>query len=176
MDYIATLIHADGQPRSCIDLRRGVYPAMGSSVQASDVFQGSEEGAKFGISSDSRGSALEGADKQALLRMDTEIRTLNADIAKAERINDETALRQLNKEKEYCLNYLRSNKNLHGMARASGNEVQNARKAVAIAVSRAIKSLRKDLPELARHLDMSVTTGKDCVYRQEPGIKWTVTF
>jgi hypothetical protein len=50
---------------------------------------------------------------------------------------------------------------------------QRDRKSVSIAIRRTIVRLEKHHPELAKHLDVTIKTGKYCLYDPKPIVKWT---
>jgi len=49
---------------------------------------------------------------------------------------------------------------------------EKARKRVSVAIARAISDLEMEHPALARHLDNSIHTGKDCRYAPEAEVRW----
>jgi hypothetical protein len=51
---------------------------------------------------------------------------------------------------------------------------EKARKRVSNGIARAIADLEAEHPALARHLDNSIHTGKDCRYTPETEIKWSL--
>jgi hypothetical protein len=50
--------------------------------------------------------------------------------------------------------------------------VERARKAVAMRITTALRSIGQVHPVLARHLDLAVATGRFCVYRPEHPVIW----
>ena len=53
-----------------------------------------------------------------------------------------------------------------------GDQVERARKAVAMRIGTALKAIEGGHPELARHLRNSVSTGRYCSYLPDPDVSW----
>ncbi len=60
----------------------------------------------------------------------------------------------------------------HGHGSRFCNRADRDRKSVSMAIARAINDLAQDHPALARHLDNSIRTGKECTYVPETEVKW----
>ena len=54
------------------------------------------------------------------------------------------------------------------------NQLERNRKSVSLAIARAIEDLKNEHPALARHLDNSIQTGKECSYNPETHVPWTL--
>jgi hypothetical protein len=83
---------------------------------------------------------------------------------------DELALRK-EEEIEKVREYLRG-ASYRGHLKKFGGPSENARKRVSIAIARAIADLEEEHPALARHLDNSIHTGKECRYVPDREVQW----
>jgi hypothetical protein len=61
-----------------------------------------------------------------------------------------------------------------GHQKRFSDPTEKARKRVSNGIARAIADLEAEHPALARHLDNSIHTGKDCRYNPEAEIKWSL--
>jgi hypothetical protein len=76
-------------------------------------------------------------------------------------------------EIEKVEDYLRESRFGNHNARFSGRADRD-RKSVSVAIARAIENICKDHHGLARHLDNSIRTGKECRYDPETETKWVL--
>ena len=74
---------------------------------------------------------------------------------------------EINKVQEYL-----NKGSFRGHQKRFSDPSEKARKRVSVAIARAIADVEAEHPVLARHLDNSIHTGKDCRYTPETEIKW----
>jgi hypothetical protein len=79
---------------------------------------------------------------------------------------------QLKAERDFIAAELGAALGLGGRARATGDRVERARKAVTMRVGTALKAIEGVHPDLARHLRLAVATGRFCSYRPEQPVTW----
>ncbi|TCO49445.1 AAA ATPase-like protein [Kribbella antiqua] len=111
------------------------------------------------------GPVLDGEARAAYKRRLTELET---DIAEA----DDELASTLTEERDFLVHELAAAYGLGGRARTTGDPAERARKAVAMRIATAIKAIREVHPQLARHLELAVSTGRFCVYRPEEAVTW----
>lgn len=98
---------------------------------------------------------------------------LDEDRAEAQDRHDLGHLARLDVEREALLTELRTAAGLGGRTRGLGADpAERARKAVTSRIRDAIRRISAVLPELAAHLDRSVTTGTTCCYRPAEPVTW----
>jgi tetratricopeptide (TPR) repeat protein len=115
------------------------------------------------------GPVLDGAARAAYKRRLTELET---DIAEAEQDGESQLAGTLTDERDFLVHELAAAYGLGGRARTTGDPAERARKAVAMRIATAIKAIREVHPQLARHLELAVSTGRFCVYRPEEAVTW----
>jgi hypothetical protein len=114
-------------------------------------------------------------DEQARVELRERVQTLDERIAAAEQAGAVQAAERAAEEREALLRELRAATGLGGRRRALADPAERARKAVSGRIRESIDKLRGVLPELARHLDASITTGTFCCYAPEPPTVWRTT-
>lgn len=97
---------------------------------------------------------------------------LEADIAEAEEHRDLARASALGEERDMLAAELGRSLGLGGRKRLAGDQVERARKAVAMRITTALRAIGEVHPGLARHLRASVATGRFCVYRPEEPVTW----
>ena len=60
--------------------------------------------------------------------------------------------------------------------RRAGDPAEKARSAVTARIRAAMTKIREVHPELGRHLEHSIHTGRFCSYQPDPPITWDVIF
>ena len=113
-------------------------------------------------------AAARAAYKQRLLDLEDEIDT-------AARDSDLGRLASLQAERDFLAAELGAALGLGGRPRLSGDQVERARKAVAMRIGTALKGIEAGLPVLAQHLRNSVSTGRFCRYLPDQDISWQLT-
>jgi 7-cyano-7-deazaguanine synthase in queuosine biosynthesis len=111
-------------------------------------------------------------DRRSIKDCERRLNELEVEIGAAASPEDALAAKQ---EAAGVEKHLKSVKGLGGNPRKETDENEQARKAVAAAVTRAMNhiSKKKHMP-LWRHLKQYVVTGHDCVYRPDPPVTWTI--
>lgn len=109
-------------------------------------------------------------DERARADIRARLRALERSIADAEESGlDAESLRQ---EQRAILHELRAATGLGRRRRRLGDSAERARKAVSGRIRESIEKIRGPLPELARHLDESISTGSFCAYRPARPTTW----
>ncbi len=111
-------------------------------------------------------------DVTARRRYEERVRELQADLEEAEAFNDAARAGRLQAELDAIVDHLTAAMGLGGRARATGGSAERARSAVTQRIRSTIRRLRAEHPALARHLEVSVTTGSYCCYRPERTVEW----
>lgn len=75
-------------------------------------------------------------------------------------------------ERAALLAQLRSAVGLHGRSRRLGDDAERARKAVTGRIRAALRRLEDHHPELANHLNATISTGLTCTYRPPTKVSW----
>lgn len=97
---------------------------------------------------------------------------IEAELSDAEVRHDLGRIEALQAEREALLSELGAATGLGGRSRRLGDPGERARKAVSARIRDSVKRIRELHPELAEHLDASVTTGLSCSYRPTPARSW----
>jgi pimeloyl-ACP methyl ester carboxylesterase len=111
-------------------------------------------------------------DERARLELRNRLRRLEEIIERAEAADDAAAARGAADERDALLRELRVTTGLGGRRRALVDPVERARKAVSGRIRGSIEKIRAALPDLARHLDQSITTGSFCRYAPPHPTRW----
>ena len=88
---------------------------------------------------------------------------------------DEARVARLEHERDLLVTEITRAYGLGGRRRAAGDPVERARKAVGMRIATAIRAIAATDPELARHLDRSIVTGRYCSYQPETDTRWRVS-
>jgi pimeloyl-ACP methyl ester carboxylesterase len=111
-------------------------------------------------------------DERARVEIQNRVRRLDQAIAEAEASGDGAAAERSRDERSALLREVRAATGLGGRRRALVDPAERARKAVSGRIRESIEKIRAALPELAQHLDESVTTGSFCVYSPLRATHW----
>lgn len=147
---LATLLGRPGVPVPAVEL----IAARGSTVVETDL-----------------GEVLDAKARDELRRRYLE---LEAEIGKAESEGSPTRLDSLVDERLAIAAALGEAYGLSGRARLAHDPAERARKAVARRIGTAIDAVERVHPALARHLRLTVRTGRVCRYEPEQPVEWTV--
>jgi hypothetical protein len=101
-------------------------------------------------------------DRQEKLRGEMEASRANGEVERAE-----AALEDLEKIEQFLRKYRFGNHHAGFI-----NQAERNRKSVKAAITRAILSIEKVHPTLARHLENSIETGSQCRYQPEKEVSW----
>lgn len=111
-------------------------------------------------------------DHQARTAYQARLRELEEDIGAAVSDADLGRVSTLTAERDFLLAELAGALGLSGRDRVMGDPAERARKAVTMRIATAQKAIAETHPELARHLHLSVSTGRFCCYRPERPVAW----
>jgi hypothetical protein len=124
-------------------------------------------------SSRGTGDAGPQLDREALRQYRQRLVDLEDDLAEADQNHDRERASQLATERDAVIAELTRATGLGGRTRRAGSSIERARLNVTRTIRHAITLLDEVLPELAAHLDQSVTTGNHCCYQPSHEISWT---
>lgn len=93
---------------------------------------------------------------------------IDDDIEDARRMNDPERAELAERDRAYLVAELRRAVGLGGRGREVGAGAERARTSVARSIRYALEQLSEVQPELASHLDRSITTGMYCRYERDP--------
>lgn len=96
---------------------------------------------------------------------------LEEDLAQLQEDGEEALVIEKEQEIKKVREYLRK-ASFQGRIKQFAAPSEKARKRISVAISRAIGDLEKEHPALARHLDNSIRTGKQCTYAPETAVHW----
>jgi pimeloyl-ACP methyl ester carboxylesterase len=111
-------------------------------------------------------------DERARATIRDRVRELEEIISRAEAAGDVSAGERSAEERDALLRQLRAATGLGGRRRSLGDRADRARKAVTGRIRESIEKIRGALPELAHHLDASITTGSACRYAPRNPTRW----
>lgn len=99
---------------------------------------------------------------------------LDGDLVEADAFGDLGRAERLREEQRFVAAELSAALGLGGRARTTGDPAERARTAIANRLRTALRVVADAHPELGRHLDRSIRTGRFCVYRPEHPASWRV--
>jgi len=111
-------------------------------------------------------------DRQAPKQYRTRLADLDQELADAEAKHDTAREAKLGAEREALLSELAHATGLGGLARRIGSPAEKARLNVTRTLGHAVKQLADVAPQLAAHLDESITTGASCCYEPRTDVAW----
>lgn len=97
---------------------------------------------------------------------------LNCELEAAKRNHDDARIDSIKEEINALAGQIRSATGLGGKTRRCANDVDRARRRVTMAISRSIKKLEAQLPNLAIHLYSNLQLGRFMSYRPETAAEW----
>lgn len=118
------------------------------------------------------GGAGERLDARARAAYRQRLANLEEELAEAEGYADLGRVTALREERRFLADELAGALGLGGRRRTVGDPTERARKAVAMRIRTAIRVIEEVHPDLARHLERSVSTGRFCSYRPETAVTW----
>ncbi|WP_161962401.1 ATP-binding protein [Nocardioides speluncae] len=143
----------------------------GVEVHALDLVEAAGGPARDEAGADT-GPQLDAAARAAYQRR---LRELEDEIEEAARDHDRGRLERLDDEKSFLVAELSAALGLGGRVRVTGDRAERARKAVTMRIATASRAIGRVHPELARHLAVSVTTGRYCCYRPDQDVDWQLS-
>jgi hypothetical protein len=138
----------------------------GAPVHVFDLVAAAEGRSRVAEGEQSRnlGEVIDG---RARAEYEQRIRDLTSDIEEAEANHDDARAAARDAEREMLLTQLAGALGLGGRARREDGDAERARKAVGMRLRDTIRRIEQELPELGRHLRLSVHTGMYCTYMPE---------
>jgi hypothetical protein len=120
-------------------------------------------------------SAGETLDATARRQYEERVRELQGEIDEAEDHHDTGRAERAREELDVIVDHLTSALGLGGTARPQAATAERARSAVAHRLRSTIRRIASVHPPLARHLEVSVSSGTYCCYRPERDVVWRTT-
>jgi hypothetical protein len=111
-------------------------------------------------------------DERARTEIRSRLRQLEEVLTRAEAAGNVNAAERAASERDALLRELRVATGLGGRRRSLDDPGERARKAVTGRIRDSIEKIRLSLPDLARHLDESITTGSSCSYVPPAPTRW----
>jgi hypothetical protein len=118
------------------------------------------------------GSAGEKSDREALAAYHAKLVELRVELQEAKDNNDPGAQERIQEEIESYTHEIRQAHGLGGRLRKSSDDRERVRKAVGIAVKRAIKEIAQYDKQLAEHLSAHLICGQNPRYAPDKGAQW----
>jgi hypothetical protein len=114
-------------------------------------------------------------DSKATRAYKQRLEELEDDLNEAATMADEGRVARLENERDLLVAEITHAYGLGGRPRTVGDPVERARKAVGMRITTAIRAIAAADPDLARHLDRSIVTGRFCSYQPETDTRWRVS-
>jgi len=111
-------------------------------------------------------------DERVIKEYKERLAELKDDLKQAERSHDEEEKKRLESEIFVIEKVWKSATGLFNHSRRFPNVVENSRRAVANAITRSIKIIKKQHEPLAEHFARFIDTGKYCSYKPDKDIPW----
>jgi hypothetical protein len=99
---------------------------------------------------------------------------LEDDLNEAATMADVGRVARLEHERDTLVTEITRAYGLGGRPRTVGDPAERARKAIGMRIATAIRAVAATNPDLARHLDRSISTGRYCSYQPETDTMWRV--
>jgi pimeloyl-ACP methyl ester carboxylesterase len=144
---LSVLLSRPGQELSAVQLMEGVDRVIGST--ASPIL-----------------------DERARVEIQKRLQQLAGTIGEEEQSGNVVLAERARAERDALLHELRVATGLGGRRRKLADPAERARKAVSGRIRESIEKLRALLPELAQHLDGTITTGSFCAYSPAHPMHW----
>jgi hypothetical protein len=119
------------------------------------------------------GAAGPKLDKQAIREYQERISEIDGDLTKAEADHDLARVERLSKEREELYMEISGAMGLRGKERVTASDRENIRKAVSVAIHRAVRAIEKEHGPLGQHLGNSLKIGEYLSYRPDLPASWT---
>lgn len=131
-----------------------------------------DERQEHGLSSGALQDSAPILDEETHRNYERRYRELQDEQVEAEALNDEAMQQRVSAESEALEKELGASLGLGGRDRKLGDIPEKARKAVCIAISRALKGIERGHKAAWLHLGNSIRTGMHCSYQPESAIPW----
>jgi tetratricopeptide (TPR) repeat protein len=100
---------------------------------------------------------------------------LEDDLNEATAMADDGRVARLEHERDLLVTEITRAYGLQGRVRTVGDPAERARKAIGMRIATAIRAIAATDPDLARHLERSIVTGRYCSYQPETDTTWRVS-
>jgi hypothetical protein len=160
---VATVRHSKG----VVDIAR-LLERPGQEIHVLDLMGSSAVAAGAG----GAGPVIDETARRAYKRR---LDDLEAELDEATAMADDVRAGRLAHERDALVAELARAFGLGGRTRAAGDPVERARKAVGMRIATAIRAIASAHPDLGRHLDRSIVTGRYCSYQPEADTRWQVS-
>lgn len=111
-------------------------------------------------------------DKQARAAYKQRLADLDEEIEAAAAAHDDGRTARYRAERDTLIDALAAAYGLGGRVRRLGDPAERARTAVTARIRDTLRRIDRAHPALGSHLRESVSTGRSCVYRPEPPVRW----
>ena len=167
--YIATLLERPGKLVSAFELRRSVGATMHSRTQELD-----KHNDNVTISNAPSNLRVDPDEEETLGNYKSRLGELKRDIGEAEEQYNETLKKELVEQREWIFGEIRRITGNKGKSRSVNPDEEKARKAVLQRLQSAYEILgkSKEYAELLKHLESSISTGTNLMYRPTDTISW----
>ncbi len=125
-----------------------------------------------GAAAASTAAGAEALDDRARREIRDRLRALDAEVADAEAAGDGEGEALAREQLQELAEAVAGDFGLGGRVRRIGDPVERARKTVSTRLRRAIAAVGRVHPELGRHLERSIDTGRWCAYRPAEQVHW----
>jgi len=112
-------------------------------------------------------------DETALQQYKQEIKALQEKRAEALSLGNIESATKSESEIDFILAEINKNTNRHGKLKSHNKSAKRINDAVGRNIKNAITKLQKSYPELAAHLKISISKGKNCSYAPKENMNWT---
>jgi hypothetical protein len=159
---VATVRHSKGM----LDIAR-LLERPGQELHALDLMDATGSAPNTGDA----GPMLDDKARQAYKQR---LEELEDDLNDAAAMADDGRVARLEHERDLLVTEITRAYGLGGRPRTVGDPTERARKAVGMRIATAIRAIAATDPDLARHLDRSIVTGRYCSYQPETDTEWQV--
>lgn len=170
--YIEHLIRHEGREFQALQLAMIVRGQRPENVNAQLSALSGEALAELGLSVSGFGDAGERLSQQAINEYRQARRDYQEDLRQAEATNDEERIAQAKAALAFLEQEVIAAVGLGGRKRKAADTKEKARKAVSIAVTRSLQSIRGDYPALYEHLDAALKCGDFFLYEPATSPHW----
>lgn len=174
LSYIRYLLSHPCQEIDAFDLRINVNPLDSELTNEELATYSSNELEVEGLTIGSWSEEGTKIDATTKRQIEYEIGSLQRLYDIATETGDESSQSELQEELEFLKSYLSGSVDIHGKLRQENSKLENNRKAVGKAISKAKKNIRKFSPGLADHFDEAIVTGKSLKYLPQEPVIWNL--
>jgi hypothetical protein len=172
LTYIAYLLTKPDQDISVFDLVSLSRHEAGSITPSAYLHMSKEQLESEGLSISHGSDVGDILDDEAIKQYKERLRDIEEELSEAEENCDTGRIEQLEAEKEFVVEQLKTAVGLGGRSRKAGSIADKARVAVRLSIQRAIEHIGKHDLELSQFLSNSIKTGITCKYSPDRNISW----